>query len=100
MIGTFGMIGILAIVTLALALVIVALVAAHLIGVLVALKRGGDHLEALAGHLAKVRDDTAPLNGRVDEINAGLLALTKPLLAANGNLAAIADVCAGLKNRT
>ncbi|XWN32846.1 MAG: hypothetical protein ROR55_07110 [Devosia sp.] len=94
------MIGTLATITIVLALVIVAVVAYHLIGVYVALKRGGDHLEALAGHLIKVRDDTVPLNGRVDEINAGLVALARPLLAANGNLAAIADVAASLQNRS
>jgi hypothetical protein len=39
-----------------------------------------------------IRDNTAPLNGRMDEINAGLTALIAPLLAANGNLAAIVKV--------
>jgi hypothetical protein len=82
-----------------LALVIVLVVAYHLIGVIVALKRAGDHLEALAGGLVKVRDDTAPLNGRVDEINAGLMALAPPLLAANDNLAAIVGVATAMKQR-
>ena len=94
------MIEALTIATIVLALVIVAAVAYHLIGVYVALKRGGDHLEALAGHLTKVRDDTGPLNGRVDDINAGLVALSRLLLAANGNLAAIADVAASLQKRS
>lgn len=93
------MITTLATLTLVLALVIVLAVAYHLVGILMALKRGGDHLEALAGHLVKVRDDTRPLNGRVDEINEGLVALARPLLAANGNLAAIADVCSDLEKR-
>ncbi|WP_306007266.1 hypothetical protein [Aquicoccus porphyridii] len=79
-----------------LALVIVLVVAYHLIGIFVALKRGADHLEALAGGLAKIRDDTRPLNGRVDDIDKGLEALAPPLLAANGNLAAIVDVASGL----
>ncbi|MBA3325849.1 MAG: hypothetical protein H0T41_11520 [Rhodobacteraceae bacterium] len=78
-----------------LALVIVLVVAYHLVGVFVALKRGADHLEALAGGLVKVRDDTAPLNARVDTINAGLAALVAPLLGANGNLAAIVAVATG-----
>lgn len=75
-----------------LALVIVLVVAYHLIGIFVALKRGGDHLEALAGGLVKVRDDTGPLNAKVDEINTGLTALAPPLLSANDNLAAIVGV--------
>lgn len=78
-----------------LALVIVLVVAYHLIGVFLALKRGADHLEALAAGLVKVRDDTGPLNARVDTINAGLKALVAPLIGANGNLAAIVAVAGG-----
>jgi hypothetical protein len=73
-------------------LIIVLVVAYHLIGIYIALKRGGDHIETLAGGLMAIRDNTAPLNGRMDEINAGLTALIAPLLAANGNLAAIVKV--------
>lgn len=79
-------------VSLIVVLVIVAAVAYHLIGVYVALKRGADHLEKLAVGLAAIRDNTGPLNGRVDEINAGLAGLVAPLMAANGNLAAIVKV--------
>lgn len=75
-----------------LVLVIVAVVAWHLIGIFISLKRGADHLEKLAGGLVAVRDNTAPLNGKVDEINTGLSELIPPLLAANGNLAAIVEV--------
>jgi len=82
----------LAYITLAVVLIIVLVVAYHLIGIYMALKRGGDHLETLAGGLMAIRDNTAPLNGRMDEINAGLTALIAPLLAANGNLAAIVKV--------
>lgn len=82
----------LAYITLAVVLIIVLVVAYHLIGIYIALKRGGDHLETLAGGLMAIRDNTAPLNGRMDEINAGLTALSAPLLAANGNLAAIVKV--------
>ena len=82
----------LAYITLAVVLIIVLVVAYHLIGIYIALKRGGDHLETLAGGLMAIRDNTAPLNGRMDEINAGLTALIAPLLAANGNLAAIIKV--------
>ena len=82
----------LAYITLAVVLIIVLVVAYHLIGIYIALKRCGDHLETLAGGLMAIRDNTAPLNGRMDEINAGLTALIAPLLAANGNLAAIVKV--------
>jgi hypothetical protein len=75
-----------------LVVVIVLVVAYHLIGVYFALKRGADHLEALAAGLAKVRNDTKPLNQRVDNIIDGLSSLAAPLLNANNNLAAIVDV--------
>jgi hypothetical protein len=84
------MITLLTIVTLVLALAIVAAVAWHLVGIYVALKRAGDHLEALAGGLTAVRDHTMPLNGKVDAINAGLAALLPPLgstAASLGNIA-------------
>ncbi len=79
-------------VSLIVVLVIVAVVAYHLIGIYVALKKGADHLEKLAGGLMAIRDNTSPLNGRVDDINAGLSSLVAPLMAANGNLAAIVKV--------
>ncbi|MSU91246.1 hypothetical protein GE300_16815 [Rhodobacteraceae bacterium 2CG4] len=82
-----------------LALVIVLVVAYHLLGIYLALKRGADHLEALAAGLAQVRDDTGPLNAQVDDIDTGLEALAPPLLAANDNLAAIVDVTRGLTAR-
>ncbi len=86
------MITLFTILSLVLVLVIVAVVAWHLIGIFISLKRGGDHLAALAGGLVAIRDNTEPLNGKVDDINAGLSELVPPLLAANGNLAAIVEV--------
>ncbi len=86
------MIEVLGIISLVLVLVIVLVVAYHLIGIYVALKRGADHLEKLAGGLVAIRDNTAPLNEKIDAINDGLSALLPPLLAANGNLAAIVKV--------
>ena len=53
------MIPILAFATLAVVLIIVLVVAYHLIGIYVALKRGADHLESLAGGLVAIR--TIPL---------------------------------------
>lgn len=93
------MIAVLTWITLTLVLVIVLVVAYHLIGVFVALKRGADHLQALADGLVQIKGDTAPLNGRVDEIETGLAVLAGPLTAANGNLAAVVDVARGLKAR-
>ena len=86
------MITLFTILSLVLVLVIVAVVAWHLIGIFISLKRGADHLAALAGGLVAIRDNTEPLNGKVDEINAGLTELVAPLMAANGNLAAIVEV--------
>ncbi len=89
------LIDLLGLVTLVLSLVILLLVAWHLVGIYMALKRGADHLEKLAGGLVKVRDDTAPLNEKVDTINGGLKALLPPLLGANSNLAAIVKIAKG-----
>lgn len=86
------MIDVLAIITLVLVLAIVLIVAYHLIGIYWALVRTAADLEKLAGGLVKIRDDTNPLNGKVDTINAGLAALIPALLATNDNLAAIVKV--------
>ncbi len=86
------MIATLTVVSVVLALAIVALVAYHLLGVYLALKRGADHLEALAAGLVEIRDNTGELNAKVDTINGGLSALLEPLLDANANLAAIVRV--------
>ena len=86
------MIAILAVISVALALVLVAVVAYHLIGIYLALRQGRIHLEKLAGGLRRVRDDTGPLNGKIEAVNTGLSQLARPLLAANGNLARIVDM--------
>ena len=86
------LIDVLGLITLVLTLVILVLVAYHLIGIYMALSRGAAHLQKLAGGLVKIRDDTAPLNAKVDTINGGLKALLPPLLGANANLAAIVKV--------
>ena len=86
------MVGLLATLSLILVVVIVVVVAYHLIGIYVALKRGGDHLEKLAVGLIAIRDNTTPLNQNVDAINEGLSTLIEPLMAANGNLGAIVKV--------
>ena len=90
------MIEVLAIVSLVLVLAIVLIVAYHLVGIYLALKRGADHLDKLAGGLVKVRDDTRDLNAKVGTINAGLSELVAPLLGANNNLGAIVKVASSV----
>lgn len=92
------MIAVLAWISAILALVIVAAVTYHLVGVLMALKRGADHLQALTEALVQVRDDTGPLTPRIEAINEGLKALAGPLGGANANLGAVAAVAARLRH--
>ena len=82
----------LAVISLVLVLAIVLIVAYHLVGIYVALKRGADHLENLAGGLIKVRDDTLDLNPKIATINTGLGDLVPPLMGANDNLVKIVKV--------
>lgn len=90
-----ALIDLLGLVTLVLSLVILTLVAWHLIGIYLALRRGAGHLEKLAGGLVKIKNDTAPLNAKVDTINGGLKSLLPALLGANSNLAAIVKIAKG-----
>ena len=87
-----AMVMVLAWISVAVALVVVLVVAYHLIGIYLALRKGRMHLAKLAGGLKQIRDDTAPLNAKLATINAGLAALAPPLLAANGNLARIVEI--------
>lgn len=86
------MVTFLALVSLALALAVLLVVTYHLIGIYLALRKGRVHLAKLAKDLSQIRGDTAPLNGKIATINTGLSALAPPLLAANGNLAAIVRI--------
>lgn len=79
-------------ITLILVAVIVAVVAYHLIGIFVALKKTADSLEKLAGGLTQVRDDTGPLEGHIATINGGLTSLLQGLLGVNGDLETIVKV--------
>lgn len=88
------MIAFLTAVSVILALAIVGLVAVHLVLIFVALKRAGDHLEALAGGLGRIRDDTGPLEDKVETINRALAGLVEPLLAVNDGLAKITEIAA------
>lgn len=88
------MVDILALVSVAVTLIVVLVVAYHLIGIYWALRKGRLHLAQLAGGLAQIRDDTAPLNAKLGTVNIGLSALAPPLLAANANLGRIVEVAA------
>ena len=90
------MIEVLAIISLVLALAIVVIVAYHLVGIFVALKRSADHLDKLASGLVKVRDDTRDLNSKVETVNAGLGALVAPLLSTNKNLSGVVKVASSI----
>lgn len=86
----------LAVVSLVLVLAIVVIVAYHLVGIYVALKRGADHLENLAAGLIKVRDDTLDLNRKIGTINSGLSDLVAPLMGTNDNLVKIVKVASSV----
>jgi hypothetical protein len=86
---------VLAFASLAITLVVVLVVAYHLIGIYLALRKGRSHLAQLAGGLTQIRDDTAPLNAKIETINKGLSALAPPLLAANGNLVKVVEIARG-----
>lgn len=86
------MITTLSVISLVLALVVVLVVACHLVGIYLALRKGRKHLAKLADGLAQIRDDTGPLNGKIETINGGLSQLAPPLLAANQNLARIVEI--------
>lgn len=86
------MIVFLTVASVVLALAIVGVVAVYLVLIFLALKRGADHLAALAEGLVQIRDHTRPLDDKVDTINRGLAALAPPLLAVARNLAAIVEV--------
>ncbi len=87
-----AVVSILALISVALTLIVVLVVAYHLIGIYWALRKGRGRLAKLAGGLTQIRDDTAPLNAKLGTVNAGLSAIAPPLLAANANLARIVEV--------
>lgn len=79
-----------------LTLIVVALIVAalviYLVGIIIALRRAGDHLEKLAGELQKITNDTSPLNGHVTTINGALKQLCAGLGSVDGHLAGITKI--------
>lgn len=71
---------------------VVAVLVVYLVGIIVALRRAGNHLQALVDRLEKVADDTAPLEGRVTAINERLRRLREGLGSVDDHLVGIARV--------
>ena len=85
------MIGFLTIVTVIYALILVAVVAATLVFVGRTLWRIGTTLGGIAGGLAVVESQTAPLAGYVDALNDGLGSVARDLASTAGHLSAADD---------
>ncbi len=73
-------------ITLILAGAIVLVVAYHLIGIYLNLKKTADNLELLAGGLVKINQNTAPLGEGIGQLNGGLSELIEDFKGALGNL--------------
>jgi len=73
-------------ISLVLAGAIVLVVAYHLIGIYLNLKKTADNLELLAGGLVQVNQNTAPLGEGIGQLNGGLSVLLDEFKAALSNL--------------
>lgn len=73
-------------ITLVLAGAIVLVVAYHLIGIYLNLKKTADNLELLAGGLVQINQNTAPLGEGIGQLNGGLSELLEDFKGALGNL--------------
>jgi hypothetical protein len=78
--------------TLIITGLIVLVLVIYLIAIIIALRRAGNHLEALAGGLRKIAEDTTPLSGRLETINGTLGKLREGLSSADQHLIAISRV--------
>ncbi len=78
--------------TLAAALIVVVVLVVYLVGIIIALRRAGDHLAALAGGLQAIIDNTAPLESHLTTINGALSTLDEGLEAVDENLVGVAQV--------
>jgi len=79
-------------VTLAITGVVVVVLVIYLLGIIIALRRAGTHLEKLAGGLQKIANDTEPLQAHLTTINGALGQLEKGLRAVDANLVGVAKV--------
>jgi X-X-X-Leu-X-X-Gly heptad repeat protein len=73
-------------ITLILAGAIVLVVAYHLVGIYLNLKKTADNLELLAGGLVQINQNTAPLGDGIGQLNGGLSVLLEDFKGALGNL--------------
>ena len=73
-------------ITLVLAGAIVLVVAYHLIGIYLNLKKTADNLELLAGGLVQINQNTTPLGEGIGQLNGGLSELLEDFKGALGNL--------------
>ena len=73
-------------VTLGLIGTVVAVLATHLILIVVALVRANRNLAKLVGGLEAIRNNTAPLEGDLQAINTAAVALRDGLLAVDEHL--------------
>lgn len=83
------MIDFLIVASVALTSAIVLVLSFYLIQIFLCLKRGADSLEALAGGLIAIRDNTGPLDSSLSEANRQLSELLEPLATTNLNLLAV-----------
>lgn len=83
---------VLTLLTLIVTGLVVAVLVVYLVGIILALRRAGDHLEALVDGLEQVADDTAPLEGHVTAVTNRLRRLRKGLGSVDDHLVGIARV--------
>ena len=72
--------------TLLIISAIVLVVAFHLIGIFLYLKKTGDNLENLAGGLIQISANTNPLESNIDDLNEGLNVLISNFITTLKNL--------------
>lgn len=78
--------------TIVIALIIVLVLVYYLVSIIVALRRAGNHLAALAGGLQAIVDHAAPLESHLTTINGALGTLEDGLDAVDEDLVDAAKV--------
>jgi uncharacterized phage infection (PIP) family protein YhgE len=77
--------------TLAITVAVVGVVAAYLVQIAVALTRANNNLAKLAGGLEAIRNNTAPLAEDLGSINSAAVTVRDGLIAADGNLVKVIE---------
>ncbi len=77
-------------ISLAIVLIVVLALVVYLIGIILALRGASRNLQQLAGGLAAIAKDTAPLPDKLTTINGALGQLLAGLVSVDGRLAAVA----------